>query len=202
MVAGTLPPVLIMMTSRSGSSMVASIFAEHGLWAGRIERPNQFGYRHYENIEIRERLNGFAMVREGGARMKRLEVPLSTVRAFLDSVVPPGTRWVYKTGIDSWSLFDGLYEGTKYVFVRRPVESVVASLDDKGGNHKGNAEHIVRARYAFMDELSAERGIPFIYTDDVVKGDYSSLERAFEHCGLEFNPEIADRMIDESKWNH
>lgn len=40
-----------------------------------------------------------------------------------------------------------------------------------------------------------------VFIDEVVRGDYSSLEEAFDYCDIPFDEKIADAFIDPNKWN-
>ena len=192
-----------MMTSRSGSSMVTEIFVRHGLWVGRTEKENRHGYRPFENKDLRTLLQGLTWRDATPARLRYFRDGRSQrdVRRIIRHNVPPGVRWVYKTGIDSWRLFEG-YPNAQFVFIKRHVDSVVRSNMEKSGNPDQKIRPIVEARYALMDALAKERGIPYVYTDDLISGDYTSLKSALEYCGLTFQPEIADAVIDPGKWKH
>ena len=199
------PPIIIMMVPRSGSSMVTSIFHAHGLWVGRCEPINQFGYFPFENVDIRLRLRHLVTPDlQSDARIKTFNsgCHLGFVRKCIAEIVPPDKPWVYKTGIDNWCLFDGLYPDMKFVFVKRNTDSVLASLQDKEDSPDLHSRPIIEAKYRTMDELSASRNIPCVHTDELIDGNYTSLEKAFSHCDLSFMSEIAKLIIRPESWNY
>jgi len=194
-----------MTIPRSGSSMVTSIFHKHGLWIGQCEAINRFGYFSFENTDIRNKLRNLVEPDlQSPTRIKRFvdRFTQDTVRRVLRRIVPPNTQWVYKTMIDSWRMFDGLYPGIKFVFVKRNIDAVLASARDKDDHPDIHAAAIVRAKYEFMDGLSESRGIPFVNTDELIEGNYTSLEEAFAYCGITFDSGIADFIIKPEKWKH
>lgn len=45
------------------------------------------------------------------------------------------------------------------------------------------------------------RGV-WVDTDEIISGDYSSLENAFDYCGIPLNVGIAEEQIDRKLWHH
>lgn len=201
-IVGTVKRIVIFMVPRSGSSMVTSIFHAHGLWVGRCEAINKFGYYSFENVDMRNKLRD--LVTPDIASPARMKVfhkgnNQDSVRKAIGHIA---TDWVYKTGIDNWCLFDGLYDDIKFVFVKRKIDFVVASIQDKEDSNYLHSRKVLEAKYAVMDELSASSNIPIVYSDELIDGKYVSLERAFAYCGLAFDSEIADLMIKPEQWKH
>lgn len=196
-------PVFVVFTSRSGSSLVTSIFAAHGLWLGTQDAStNCYGYRNYENVHIKQAIdNIFIVDKQHPARLKHYRPGFGSVDLkAVFSIVPPGERLVYKVGIDVFNHLDGLFEGARAVFVQRNIKSVVASLAAKSGQKSVDILPNVMARYSHMLQVSKDR--PMVDTDELLAGDFSSLEAAFDYCGIVFDAGIAKRMIDPAKWRH
>ena len=193
------------MTPRSGSSLVASIFHAHGVWIGAMEGNNAYGYKHYENVDIRQRINDLMTKPEGdGPRLKQL-IPgknVNHLRDIFETIVPRQTRWCYKTGCDVFEPLLEAYPNARFVFVKRPLDAVVSSLHDKNGDDPGRIERIVACRYAYMDEMAEKHAIPYVETDRVVAGDLQTLELAFAHCDMMLDKNLAKGMVDPRKWRH
>lgn len=102
--------------------------------------------------------------------------------------------WFIKTGANYHDCFRELTDKTVKIY--RPFEAVIDSY--RRCNFlpfdKYNVEFIVQRQMELMEELP---GV-FVNTEDVVKGDFTSLGEAIEYCGLEFNPEIAEGFIERS----
>jgi len=199
-------PVLIFMTPRTGSSLVASIFGAHGLWIGSNMRV-AWGYRNFENIDIGSRLDAITNRGEDQFAYMKKKIPLSEFRATFDSRVPDDTDWMFKTNIRFWYLMDGMFKAPRVVFVRRNLGSTIQSNIDKSkrrldASYRQSVRDFVTSRFAFMDSLSRERGIPFVNSDEVVAGDYSSLESAMRACGLELDESKAAACVNRSLWKH
>ncbi len=43
---------------------------------------------------------------------------------------------------------------------------------------------------------------PQVDMDQVLSGNFKTLAQAIESVGLDFNPSIANQMIDQDKWHH
>ena len=100
-----------------------------------------------------------------------------------------GGPWFIKTSAPYHKLFK------KAVLVRRDTESIIRSATRSGMLH-GDIERGVLFHQLTLDSLDW----PEIYPDEIVKGDYSSLGRAFEFCGIEMDPERVSSVIDGELW--
>lgn len=193
-------PIVVLMTSRTGSSMVAGLFAHHGLWVGdKYVTGSGLGkdYPSYETREVkswlRERydLQGAELVTNTQA---------GQFADFIAGIVPPGRRWLVKCGVMFWPLFEPL--NPHIVYVRRDFENSVAAIMARPG---AAAEAVVRdliaRRYALMDQIHAEHGGTMIDTDKLIAGDYGDIRAAFDECGLEFVEEIAKTVIQPDRWH-
>ena len=57
---------------------------------------------------------------------------------------------------------------------------------------KWDVAHIVQQQMDYMNDLP---GV-FVNTEELAQGDLSSLEDAFDYCGLDFDRKIAEAFID------
>ena len=192
-------PVVILMTARSGSSMIAAMFAEHGFWRGPSRKTRRVNDRPaYETFEHDGIIKDLGLA--FGRKRKVVPNPAKTLEIF-ERHVPADTPWMFKGSYRWWPALDGVFSGARFVFIHREPQSVARSVCDRQG--KSGYWTRVKATeeiYEKMGCIAQERGIPTIRTDAVAAGDYSTLEAAFSHCGLEFDKSIADKCIDQSKW--
>jgi hypothetical protein len=177
------------MTSRSGSSMTARIFAAHGL--------KHKGNNNCEKKEIDK------WIKQYYQKDHLNPEPAPYIKGF--------KAYIESLGIDLWKgdvMYYPLFHRLKpkIVCIKRDVESVVKSLRAKNPGAKSlNADkvrQIILTRYEYMDELKEKHGGVDVFTDQLIKGDYSSLEEAFEYCEIPFKEKIARNEIDPSRWHY
>ena len=174
------------MTSRSGSTLTARIFLRH--LRGEIGQANG----EHKGIEN--------WIRQRYTKDHQNPCPLPYLpgfREYLDSLK-----------LDLWKgdvMYFPLFENEKAVFIKRDVDSVVKSLMAKNNRaakqDPEKVKNLIQTRYNYMDQIQSVYGGATVYTDELIEGDYSSLEMAFEYCGLPFNPEIARSEIDPKRWH-
>ena len=171
--------VIVAAIPRSGSSLIAGIFAAHGLWAGRFEKKDQVKtptpYDSFENTDID---NWF---RHG----------IGPLQYVVDSILPEGKRLVYKCSPAKARQAYKALPDSHLVRCCRNFESIVRSSPD------GQRQH----RTEQLMTLFSMSG-PFIDTDAVIARDFTTLACAFEYCGIAFDPATAEGQIDDSLWHH
>lgn len=191
--------VVIFATSKSGSSVTTRIFHEHGLWVGSYNSKN--GYPSYENNDIKGSMPQMVHRHKDGNGQRILRTDIGNVRRLIRENFP-ADNWVAKVGIDWWNVWHGLFDGLSYVFVKRSIEGVAQSLHNKHGRDLQRSRIMVERRYLAMDSLSKKYDVPIVMTDELIAGDYSSIESAMSKCGMKFDARIADRCIDRKKWHY
>jgi len=184
--------ILILMTSRSGSSLVAKIFAAHGFDIGS-EQTYSCGYATYENARVKEWI----------AQHKHL-LPLKTGLPCdyvpgVEKCIPP--NGVVKIGMEYAGLFVKM--SPKVITVKRDVWSVASSLAAKRGNpdKAQNCVSVVVARFAGMDRMRKKWNGAEINTDQIIAGDFSGVRAAFEHHGIDFDEDKARACVEPDKWH-
>lgn len=192
-------PVLIHMQSRSGSSMVAGIFKEHGLWTGAPLIQSVAGkYITHENRQIKYALQG----RYGSKKHELVPDPVGVKEVFAH-YVPPNTPWMFKGGFIWYHMFRDVFEAPRFVFVVRRPESIAASWTTR--KKHGNYDVWLKTAIGFQQEIretAARDDVPLVDADEVVAGEYRTLEAAFDRCGMDFDPEIARLNVDPQQWHH
>ena len=187
--------VLLFMMSRSRSSMVTRVFVEHGYhWSstGVCDTPRGRQvprYDSYENDEIWRFLNE----RVGPARGKLLEWPdfetLDDFVTLVDRELPSDRPCVWKGAVEYANCWYKAGFGINgFAITRSPLE-VFEALKARGKRPEDAYQWVVKRR-----RLLRDLGVPEIDTDELVMGDYTSLERAFGP-DRPFNRDIAKRVI-------
>lgn len=187
--------VIILALPRSGSSMITSIFRKHGLNIGSKGHENEFGYQTYENIKIRQMVNNICHV-TGTPPVKKFKSGVNDghiKRIFSMHMKEP---WLYKVGPQDHDVLKSL--DAKFVVVSRDLDSVTDSQIEKRG---GNWELKRQANSIIMDYMLSF-GYPVVNSDEVIGGDYLSLESAFHYCGLELDQRKVEECIDRKMWHH
>lgn len=191
-------PVVILGMPRSGSSMVAGLFAEHGCWYGRCragDKMNPKGY--YENLDIKD-----WMIRNHGrlaqtTQMARRGKPLRPfVKGLLKGHEGP---WIAKHSamyLMAWWEFR-----PTFVCVRRSVKGIMGSNSEcgyLGTKDPHDMRTIIDAHHSAMDLSSGVN----VYTDALVAGDYESLYLAMKTAGLNMDESKVRGFVDPEHWHH
>jgi hypothetical protein len=112
---------------------------------------------------------------------------------------------VWKGAVEYYPLWQALEsEGLTIQphIVWRPMDAVKESLAAK---RQGRVDYqaldvITQKRYDILSGLAADYAFPVIETDNIVKGDLSSIQQAFEHYNHTFDPSLAGEVIKPEKW--
>ena len=185
-------PILLWMTSRSRSSMVSSIFAQHGVFWGNTQKQSA-GYDTYENQNIKalqkkifKSLRGLDPINDND--------PVNEFIKELNKFVPQTRTWSMKTGVEFFNAFLPL--NPYNIFITRKTEDVAQSLCNKRpGTDYDEALRVANWRFDYMRELQAEHDGVFVSTDKIIAEDFSEIKEAIEYCDLEYNEEAAKRAI-------
>lgn len=180
--------IVLLCTSRSGSSMIAGIFAAHGVNCGQTFQGSE--YQTFENLELRRHVRDLAQ--RGG-------------NEFLDWVKPLGGTEelvrrlgvdLFKCSVECWKPFEPFAKAVK---IKRSVDSAARSVVSRGTDRDyDEAARIIRKRYAMMDSIPG----PTVHSEKVIAGDFDELREAFAYCGLEFDEAKARRCIKPKMWHH
>lgn len=185
--------ILILMTSRSGSSLVAKIFAAHGFDTGG-QRVFSQGYETFENAAVNQ------FMRDHKPELKLTTGQFCEYVPGIEKCIPE--NGVVKIGVEYLPLFKNLKP--KVITVKRNAWSIARSLATKRG-HPEQAEEImsvIHLRFAALDRALEQWDGAEIDTDDIMAGDLSGVRAAFEHHGLEFDEAKARACVDPNKWHY
>ena len=184
---------------RSGSSMTAGIFAEHGVWVGPCRPPSRENAKgHFESVPLKnEIISTVGAIVQKGVLAPKLQGWKDRALDVIRKAGYTGGPWLFKSSAmyyPLWHEFDA-----KFVCVRRKVESIKQSGTKTGYFRRLEA---IPAHVEAMDYVRDNLGGVDVMTDEVIAGDYSSLERAFDHCGLSFDNQIVSDFVDPSLWHY
>lgn len=200
-------PILIMALPRSGSSMTAGIFAKHGVWTGPC-RPgtgrNPKGF--FEGLAIKKALMKLqpAIVHRAVLADYRPDFRALVEQLIREDGYESGP-WLWKGSCLYWPIW-GDFE-PHWVVCRRDPEATFKSSRSAPkvfGSSLTDAE--LRRNIAFhheqMDYLIAEKGAIEVETEAVAKGNFTTIQRAVEHCGLEFDLAVTRQFVDPTLWHY
>lgn len=186
---------MLWMTSRSRSSLVSKVFAEHGVWWGATQVTDPAGYDWYENQVVKNLQKRIF----GGLRVQDPIVPgVDPIDKFVEQLlptIPENTRWSVKTGVELFNAFQPL--NPYNIFITRPAKDVADSLCRKrAGTNWDEAFRIANWRFALMNTYQKQHGGVFVDTDKLITNDYEEIKHAVEYCELEFDPAAVERAIE------
>jgi len=192
-------PIVILAMPRSGSSMTAGIFAKHGVWVGPYQAGDKTNARgHFECLPIkREIVKAAGKLVEAGTLARPVDGWRHRVEAIIAAHGYNCGPWMVKHSAMYYPLWHEF--NSRFVCVRRSVAAVKES--GKRTGYLTNPEAIP-AHTKAMDHVRDHLGGVDVFTDELVAGNYSSLERAFDNCLIDFDPAIADDFIDPSLWHY
>lgn len=194
-----LDPIVILAMPRSGSSMTAGIFSKHGVWTGRTHpgsTPNPKGY--FENLDFKEDL-----IRRYG-RLAQTTSPATHCDGFAQFVrrtAPEGKKWLVKHSAmyrKAWDEFS-----PKFVCVRRRIDGLLGSNRKSGflGTRDDvEMRKIIEAHNEQMDIAVSLQGGMNVYPDEWIEGNYESIEKALEFCGIEPNRSVIEDFVEPEYW--
>ena len=206
--------LLLLMTSRSGSSMVADIVRRHGFyWADeqvRLPRAggNKIQYPTFEHPEVKKFMRANFGMPEGDM-ITYDDNHVNAFRAILRMLYQDAQPNVWKGAAEFFPIWHRLAELEEIeiqpCIVYRPKQKVAESVEAKYTTRgikviRDDTMRILNARYATLERLASDYAIPLIETEQLVAGDFSSIAQAFETYGYDFDPSIAEATINPDKW--
>jgi hypothetical protein len=185
-----------MTIARSGSSMVTSILAAHGFNTSRGAHAKLQDGAKYWTFESREFKDYY--------RHNRTEKPgdLTNFHTFMNHngfkqlVSDLQEPWVIKTGVEKWHLFDGI--PAVVIKVRRRPENIARSMAAKKGEEYSYVYPLILGKQKLFNEFQGHS----VYTEDIIAGDFSSLEPVFTELGMVFNLSNAQKCVNPSMWHY
>jgi len=180
--------IILLCTSRSGSSLVAGVFKAHGCNLGGC---GEFAdYARHENLRLKEHLK-YRQHENGWKFPQYVKDPGGTAeliaRLNLD---------LYKCGVEYWHILKPF--ASYVVKIRRDPVAAAKSVAGRHDDNMKEAVYRVGKRYEMLDTITG----PTVDTDAVIAGDFATLQAAVEHCGLAWDEAKAQAVIDPKLWHH
>lgn len=190
-------PIIILATPRTRSSMVAAIFAAHGVWTGKTS-VIQAGYDGFENRQIKTFLKDTygPLPDITGDEFYYQPDPGIDLAGFINGLVREN-RWLFKCAVNYFHLFRSF--DPVFIFVTRnlgdTVDSYVAKASRTGDPmiDSDMATRVIGKRLSIIRSL-AMYGVT-IDTDEVMGGDLSAVRAALKYAGIKPDESLIDGAI-------
>lgn len=187
-------PIVILAMPRSGSSMTAGIFHQHGCWEGLCNTKSGYNPKGYhENLDVKA-----ILIRRYG-RLAQGTIPAPPGDGFKHEIlkINPQGRWFVKHSAmyrQAWHEFS-----PKFICVRRKTEGLIGS--NKSTNFMGtrDEDRLKLIIDAHNEQMDLSEGVN-VYTDQLIDGDYSSIIEALESCDIEPDVEKIDDFVEPKYW--
>lgn len=193
-------PIVILCIPRSGSSMTAGVFAEHGVWAGECmpaDPRNPKGF--FENVQIKRH-----MARLCGRSVSSVYPPVSGWRRKVERIIASegyaGGPWLVKHNVAYHRIWDE-YDEPAFILPRRDSEAIFRSVRCAGFNGWQTDDELrasIEQQQAMLDGIDGYE----VDTDAVAGGDLTTIIGALEYAGIESDLDIIGRFVDPSLWHH
>ena len=199
-------PIVIVGVPRSGTSMIAGVFAAHEVWTGTCRDPDENNPRgYYENVHVKNDIKRlFRLAVKAGMMPDGVDGWMTLVKQALQRDRYPGGPWLMKHGVLYWPIWHEFKP--MWVTVRRPPHDCLGSCISSGILLPKNSEDCRRQNIlmqnAQLDCLEKHFGAIRIDADRVIDCDYEQIKEAFEVCGLHFGSRLTETCIDPTLWTH
>lgn len=193
-------PIVVIGMPRSGTSMVAGVFAAHGVFVGtckEADSKNEKGFfEHVGFTELVIKLYGRGVISKNRVPEPHLDFK-GRLMALMEEDGYDGGPWLIKHA----HVYHRIWEGfnPRFVVVKRDAGSISQSAEDLGW--RSSISYIIECQ-KMLDRVAKKHGAPVVDSNEVVKGNYDSLRAAFDSCGLIFNPWVAGQFIEPKLWRH
>lgn len=209
---------VVLMTSRSGSSMVCRVLAEHGLrWKDKAQSPRQHprgngthGYATYEHPGLKATMKSCVhkepkkrkwpkgdMVETTNPRLDIMKAAMQRIDSeypidFVKAGVEFAQLW------DDWAALAGRV--INFIKVYRPPEDIAASLERRGIGPYDLGYEVAIKRIKLMAQVPGFTVATNMLIDEV-DWEYSGIKEAVLSCGVEFDLEKCRRAIQPEKFH-
>lgn len=211
-------PLIIAAPGRSGTTMLAGLLHEHGVWIGegRITPHKQTNSLIVsENAGIKQLLK--RMARELNycnhqlplPAVDRVEERAEELLQYLRGVVPEGQPWLVKT---TWTLVFGevwkaAFPEARWLFVQRNIMDIVRSNQRHPVMRKRNVQSVymfasaLRRRQHYIAQTTPDEYSLFVDIDRVASCDMEECKRVLRFCGLTPDERIIKQWIKPEMWH-
>lgn len=215
-------PIFITGLPRSGTSLVASCFALCGAWVGETDGPSPYNQKgNCENRKLREGLLKPYLSLQLADPQGQHPLPPVNQAALLpgpvwrDKVLNVIKRQGYRGGIWAykdaklalcWKQWQAAFPEARWIVVRRDAEAITDSalaaepIARRWQFDRNKVRMWVEAYHKHLT-VGQEADTYYIWPQQLLDGDYLTLHRAIEACGLEWRQNIIKRHISLELWH-
>jgi hypothetical protein len=192
-------PLVLFCSPRGGSSLVASIFVNHGFWTGETfggpDGRGSGGYVNYENASIKRYMKEAFPLDAGNHKGDLSNAHL--LKKHCHKIVPDDQPWLFKGPSEYYFPFDAAFPKMVPVMVfRDPNQAVEAHVRRYGERVRDDAARIVTQRYRFMNGVLMNRRDAYrVDADRIVAGDVSQIEPILAEYGIALDYHRAMKSI-------
>jgi hypothetical protein len=205
-----LNPILIAGPPRCGTTMIAGLLAQHGVWIGRGRTTNYPGTNPEfvsENQDIKAIMKREALrvgYRNWNTPLPEIDLPLS-IKDEIEEFVPDNVPWLVKT---TWTLvfshfWQQAYPDAWWVLVVRDPELVLDSMN----RHPGMTKRPDKQKRAFIRALNIRQGIlynsdsktAYIDVKTISQMDYNELCHLFYFLNITPNWKAIEDWIEPGR---
>lgn len=211
-------PLIIAAPGRSGTTMLAGLLHEHGVWIGEgrvTSHPQTNSLIVSENAGIKRLLKH--MAKEIGYHNHQLPLPVvdrveeraEELLQYLHGVVPEKQPWLVKT---TWTLVFGevwkkAFPEARWLFVQRNIMDIVRSNQRHPVMRKRDVQSVymfasaLRRRQHYIAQTVLKKNSMFVDIDRVAACDMEECERVLRFCDLAPNKEVIKKWIKPEMWH-
>ncbi len=184
--------------------MTAGIFAAHGVWIGRCRSGACYNLKgFFENIKIKRIIiqQHKAIVHDGLLATKKPGFKEKVLESIHSEGYTEGP-WLWKGSAMYWPAFFEFEP--RFVVVSRPREQIFKSCRNSHifGDHLSGDELYANIDFhqEQMEYLVTFKQAVRVNSFDVMQGDFTSIKKAIEYCGIEFSDALTSGFVDEKLW--
>lgn len=202
--ASLLRPIVVLGTPRSGTSLTAGLFAQHGAWVGHCREGDGRNARGYfENEALKRELIDVAGRLDVNPRIPGL-TPTGEWRDRVLSILHregyTGGPWLFKHGALYAPLWMRDFDPV-FVCCFRAHDDVIASGTTIGMMDARIAPRSIEIHQQYMQRLVDEHDAHKVWPEEFVQHRWTALIEAFAEAGLAFDHEIAEDFVDPKLWH-
>lgn len=196
-------PLVLFGSPRGGTSVIAGIFAAHGLWTGKTfggpGGVGSGGYVNHENAALKAFMKEHWPLDAGNHNVVAQKADL---RAFCEQVVPEDTDWMFKGTTEYHPVWAHWFPSAVHAFIiRNKRQAIEAHVRRRGEQVRDVATRVVEERYQYIAKMAIDHEIPVIDSDAVVLNeDYQAIENILNQFSISLDTNLIDACVDRNRW--
>jgi len=185
-----------MTIARSGSSMVTNIFAEHGFNTSRGQHAKLIDgaeYWTFEDLAIKDYYRHNRIKKDGDLTSFHTFINQDKLKKIINDLPEP---WIIKTGVEKWPLFKSI--PCVVVKIHRSAKHIARSMAAKKAEEYDWVYPLIVEKQKMLNQIQGHS----VYTEDIIAGDFSSLDAVFNELGIGLNLGKVQKCVDPSMWHY